>query len=319
MKIIFFGIPDLGTICLDSLLQAGIKIEAVVPPIPTHHCHRIMAKFAEDRNIPVIHFQKKPNEQEFINSLKEIQPDLCLVCSFDHKFPKEVLEIPTLGFINCHPSLLPNYRGGNPYFHVIANGEKETGVTLHFMDANFDTGDIIVQTKVPIAKNDTIGTLFAKLAQESASLVTATISQIVNGEKIVKIAQPTNGSFMKAPNINIEKGENFIDWSKTAEEIENFIRACNPMYGAAAIYRGNMIKIWSANYQADSDSGHPPGTICYSAENGVGISTGKGVLFPLTLQLGFYMITDVFDFVSRTNPQIGESLDLKSLASNKNK
>ena len=95
-----------------------------------------------------------------LNKVRELQPDVAIVCSFNFLLPKELYEIPKFGTINCHPSLLPDYRGANPYFHVINNNEKQTGITFHYVDETFDTGDIITQIPVDIYENDTMGSLF---------------------------------------------------------------------------------------------------------------------------------------------------------------
>jgi len=145
MKVIFFGIPDLGLICLGELIKRKTNIIAVVPPVPNHPTHKLMVNTAKQNGISSLFFKTSPKEPTFIDSFRRLQPDLAVVCAFDHLLPEELLEIPPLGFINCHPSLLPDYRGGNPYFHVIANGEKETGITVHYMDKTFDTGDVICQ------------------------------------------------------------------------------------------------------------------------------------------------------------------------------
>ena len=113
----------------------------------------------------------------FINKIKILNADLAVVCSYNKKFSPQLLSAVKGGFVNVHPSLLPKYRGANPYSHVILNNEQETGVTLHFMDENFDTGNIIWQKKVPVAPNDTMGTIFNKLNFISAEMLSDFLKQ----------------------------------------------------------------------------------------------------------------------------------------------
>lgn len=306
MKIVLFGIPDMGSVCLSGLLEAGIKIQAVVPPVPTHSAHKTMVSLAAQAGIPVIFFQKKPSEEKFLDALRALEPDLAVVCSFDHLLPPELLSIPKMGVLNCHPSLLPAYRGANPYFHVIANNEKKTGITLHYMDEKFDTGDIVVQKEIALYNNETIGTLFNRLNYDTKDLLVETMKKIVSGQVLKRTPQPKSGHYPESPKVLPEKGHTLIDWSQSADAVERFVRACNPVYGATTFFRTHSVKIWSGRYDLNYEANNAPGTVIFTDSGNFAVCTGQGVFYPLSLQIGYYLITDVFDFISRVNPQTGE-------------
>lgn len=305
MKIIFFGIPDLGLMCLNELLTRKKNIVAIVSPIKKHPSYELISGIAAYHNIPVITFNKTPNEPDFIESFKKFNPDIAVVCAFDHKIPQKLLDIPSHGFINCHPSYLPHYRGGNPYFHVIANGEKKTGVTIHYMDKNFDTGDIIAQEEVDIMSDETFGTLFGKLNEKSALMTANVVDKFEKHGKLPGLPQNDDKKYKKAPSIKPEREDNLINWTKNGEEIERFIRACNPIYGATCYYRNCASKIWSARY-CNKQSKFSPGVIDKVTSDEIFISTGKGTISPKVIQVGFFLITDVKDFIKRFNPKMGE-------------
>ena len=162
-RVLFVGMPDMAIICLTKLIEAGINIVGVVPPHPQEQTFELMCSFASSLKLPIITYENRLDEIDFLHKVRQLNADIAVVCSYGKKFPPEFLKTVKDGFVNCHPSLLPEYRGANPYSHVIINNETQTGVTLHFMDENFDTGNIIAQTKVKIEPNETMGTLFNKM------------------------------------------------------------------------------------------------------------------------------------------------------------
>ncbi|MFH0702687.1 MAG: methionyl-tRNA formyltransferase [bacterium] len=307
MKIIFFGMPE-GIVCLNALIGQNKNIIALVPPAPTHSMHNLMVQVAEQNKIPVLFFQKSPKEKDFIESLKEIKPDIGIVCAFDHLLPKEILEIPQLGFINYHPSLLPEYRGGNPYFHVILNDEKKTGVTIHYMDENFDTGDIIDQWETEISSLETLGTLLYRLNAQAAQMIINLIEKFEKGENIPRKPQVKTGNFKTSPVIYPEKGQISIDWSKDSSYIERFTRACNPIFGATTYFRNCMIKIWAGESLPDKNtkSLSESGTIVKVSDNSLEIATGNGLFCPTVIQIANFLVTDAKSFIKHTNPKTGE-------------
>ena len=304
-KILFVGMPDMAIVCLTKLIAAGINIVGVVPPHPQDQTYELMCSVAKGFRLPIIAYQNNLDEIDFLHKIRQLNADLAVVCSYGKKFPPEFLKTVKDGFVNCHPSLLPEYRGANPYSHVIMNNEKQTGVTLHFMDENFDTGNIIAQQAINIDTNETMGTLFNKLNYVCADFLTAFLERYETLNKIPNQAQP-DGIFKKAPSINAQNLKSFINWNKDAQYIERFIRALNPFISATTNFRGIFTKIHSAT-ALNKKTKHEPGTICNTKET-LDISTGNGILQIKSLQFGSYMISDAKEFIEMFKPQIGEKL-----------
>lgn len=310
MRIAFFGVPDLGIICLNTLMQNNKNIVVVVPPPIDHPAHGLMVEAARLHGIPSVIFNKSLKEKEFIKAFKQFSPDIAVVCAFNNKIPKEVLDIPPQGFINCHPSLLPEYRGGNPYFHVILNNETKTGTTIHYMDENFDTGDIITQEELPIEPDETLGLLFHKLNMQCAKLITEVIDKIDNNYILTRTPQDTTKKYKTAPIIDLTDIGTSINWSKDCFYIDRFVRACNPFFGAKSLFRGSKVIIWSGKCHTDTvnyiNTKYEPGTFVGVNKDGLIIATGKGFYTPTCIQIDNLLITDIKDFIKRTNPKLGE-------------
>ena len=154
-RILFVGIPDMAYIGIDGLLMSGINIVGVLGPKKDHNMYNDFKRFIHSRGLNYIDFDEL-DEPQLIQKIKELDVDAAVVCSYNYKIPQVLLESTRDGFINVHPSMLPKYRGGNPYSRVIMNVETETGVTLHFMDSGFDTGDIIAQKPYHIPSKATM-------------------------------------------------------------------------------------------------------------------------------------------------------------------
>ena len=140
-RILFVGIPDMAYIGIDGLLMSGVNIVGVMGPKKDHNMYEDFKTFILSRGLNFLEFNEL-DEPELVQKIKDLNVDAAVVCSYNYKIPKVLMEATRDGFINVHPSMLPKYRGGNPYTRVIMNGETETGVTIHFMDSTFDTGDI---------------------------------------------------------------------------------------------------------------------------------------------------------------------------------
>ena len=170
-RILFVGMPDMALVCLHKLASKGINIVGVVPPSKDEPTCKLMVNTAQDLGFDIIDYNISLNDKGFLQRIKNLKVDLGVVASFNKKLPKELLQLAKDGFINLHPSKLPDYRGANPYSHVIINGEEESAITLHFMDENLDTGDIISQYKFPLDLNETMGTLFSRTNYMCASML----------------------------------------------------------------------------------------------------------------------------------------------------
>ena len=249
MKIVFMGTPDFARDSLSAIYDAGHEIPAVitVPDKPKGRGMKLIPcevkEYAIEKNIKVYQPEKLRENKEIVDTLKDINPDVICVVAYGKIIPKEILEIPKYGCVNVHPSLLPQYRGSAPIQWAILNGDKETGVTTMYLDEGMDSGDIILQTKTPIDKDETSGELWDRLSKIGAELLVETLEKIEN-KTAPRIKQPKE--FTLAP--MLEKSQAKIDWeSKTAQEIKNLVRGLNPIMGAYALLNEKKIKFWKVD------------------------------------------------------------------------
>ncbi len=301
-RILFVGIPDMAYIGLDGLLMAGVNIVGVMGPKKDHNMFYDFKQFVLSRRLNYIDYDEL-DEPQLIETIRALDIDAAVVCSFNYKIPKILLESVKDGFINVHPSMLPKYRGGNPYSRVIMNGETETGVTIHFMDESFDTGDIIAQKPYHIHSKATMGTIFNELNVIGIELLLQVL-QAYENQPLPRIKQPA-GEFVSGKGLS-EK-EVFINYNKTAEEIERFVRALNPFILASTTFRGNMMKIMKVEVASDAFCiPHPAGTVAKIEDDKFFIATSKGLVVPTVMQFGSFFMGDSKDFLRIVNPKIGE-------------
>lgn len=235
-KIVFMGTPDFAVESLKQLIESGIEVAAVItsPDRPAGRGQQLRSsavkQFAVEKNLPVLQPEKLKNEN-FLNELREINADLFVVVAF-RMLPEVVWDMPEKGTINLHGSLLPQYRGAAPINWAVINGEKETGATTFFIEKEIDTGKIIDHVKIPIAENDTAGSVHDHLMVKGAALLTETVHAIFNGTATSKDqSEYTKGIELKhAP--KIFKPDCKIDWTDSTERIYNKIRGLSP-YPAA--------------------------------------------------------------------------------------
>ena len=249
MKIVFMGTPDFARDSLSAIYDAGHEIPAVitVPDKPKGRGMKLIPcevkEYAVEKNIKVYQPEKLRENKEIVDTLKDINPDVICVVAYGKIIPKEILEIPKYGCVNVHPSLLPQYRGSAPIQWAILNGDKETGVTTMYLDEGMDSGDIILQTKTLIDKDETSGELWDRLSKIGAELLVETLEKIEN-KTAPRIKQPKE--FTLAP--MLEKSQAKIDWeSKTAQEIKNLVRGLNPIMGAYSVLNEKKIKFWKVD------------------------------------------------------------------------
>lgn len=249
MKIVFMGTPDFARDSLSAIYDAGHEITAVVtvPDKPKGRGMKLIPcevkEYAIEKNIKVYQPEKLRENKEIVDTLKDINPDVICVVAYGKIIPKEILEIPKYGCVNVHPSLLPQYRGSAPIQWAILNGDKETGVTTMYLDEEMDSGDIILQTKTLIDKDETSGELWDRLSRIGAELLVETLEKIEN-KTAPRIKQPKE--FTLAP--MLEKSQAKIDWeSKTAQEIKNLVRGLNPIMGAYSVLNEKKIKFWKVD------------------------------------------------------------------------
>ena len=246
LNIIFMGTPDFAKESLEAIYNAGHNIIAVVtnPDRPKGRGMKMIAspvkEFCLQQNIPVLQPEKI---REIKDTLVQLNPDLFCVVAYGKILPKDILDIPKLGSINVHGSLLPKYRGAAPIQWAVLNGDKTTGITTMYMDEGMDTGDIILKQEVEIGENETTGELWERLSKIGGELLTETADKI---EKGIAPRTKQGKDFTLAPMLKKEISK--IDWeNKTAQEIKNLIRGLNPIMGAYTTYNNKKIKIWKAD------------------------------------------------------------------------
>lgn len=246
MRILFMGTPDFAKESLEAVYNAGYEIIGVVtnPDKPKGRGMKMMftpvKEFALEKNIPIYQPLKVRNNTEFIEEMKELNPDVICVVAYGKILPKEILDIPEKGCINVHGSLLPKYRGAAPIQWAVLNGEKTTGVTTMYMDIGMDTGDMILKKEVSIGEDETTGELWNRLSKIGGEILVDTLKLIENG----KAPREKQGeAFSMAPMLDKQMAR--IDWkNKTAEEIKNLVRGLNPIMGAFSMLDNKKIKFW---------------------------------------------------------------------------
>ena len=308
MRVIFMGTPDFATGTLEEIVLAGHEVVGVVtqPDKPKGRGKTLMPtpvkEVAMKYNLPVYQ-PKKVREPEFVEVLRGLKPDVMVVAAFGQIISKEILEMPKYGCINVHASLLPAYRGAAPIQWAVINGDKESGVTIMQMDEGIDTGDMIEKVVVPIAEDETGGSLFDKLSQAGAKLCVKVLQDLEDG-KAVREKQPEESTTPYARMIDKKKGS--IDWEKPAKEIEQLIRGLNPWPSAYTRLQGKTLKIWKAEVLLEH-SQEAPGQITEVTKDSIVVQTGQGRLKILELQLEGKKRMDAASFLRGYALKEGES------------
>ena len=315
LNILFMGTPDFAKESLEAVYNAGHNIIGVVTNIdkPKGRGMKMVQspvkEFAIQKNIPVFQPEKVRKNNEFIDEIKKLNPDVICVVAYGKILPKEILDIPHLGCINVHGSLLPKYRGAAPIQWAVLNGDKTTGITTMYMDEGMDTGDMILKQEVEIGENETTGELWERLSKIGGELLVETLKQIKQG---IAPRQKQGKDFTIAPMLNKEISK--IDWeNKNAEQIKNLVRGLNPIMGAYTFLEGKKIKFWKVESITDEElfKRFPdlceykdkfyelyPGTILFSDPKvGLYIKTISGSIKVLEIQGENAKKMDVRDFL----------------------
>ncbi len=305
-RIIFVGMPDMATLCLLKLHKQGFNIVGVIPPPSDNPSAVSFINFAKSLNLNVIEYKNKKdvNSSDIIEKIKALKADIGVICSFDALLSKEFLSSTKCGYINAHPSHLPHYRGANPYFHIINNGEMQNAITLHFADEKFDTGNIIFQKGYTLLKHETIGTIFNRSNYMAADMLIEVLSYFETTGEIKSKEQPV-GDFIKASKVNTEQRINF---NTGAVQIERLIRACNPYYSSYAIHKGIVVKFYDIDYKLENHN-LEAGVITKITKDYIEISVKDGYIYPRVLQNGSYGVFDIKRFIEIFKPQIGERFE----------
>jgi methionyl-tRNA formyltransferase len=294
MRIIFAGTPEFARVALAQLHAAGFDIPLVLtqPDRPAGRGMKLQAsavkQFALENNIPVAQPRslrldgKSPEDAAAArDAMQAVQADVMVVAAYGLILPQWVLDLPRLGCLNIHASLLPRWRGAAPIHRAIEAGDTETGITVMQMDAGLDTGDMLLAGKLAITPEDTTGSLHDKLAALGGRLIVEALELAASGG-LRPVRQPEAGVSYAH---KIDKQEAVVDWSLSAEAIGRRIRAFDPFPGACSWLGGELIKLW--DYEIDSDKFSPDkgcGTILSASATGVQVACGQGVLRLTSLQ-----------------------------------
>ncbi|HSI91252.1 MAG TPA: methionyl-tRNA formyltransferase [Adhaeribacter sp.] len=286
LRIIFMGTPDFAVPTLQTLVENGKNVVAVItaPDKPAGRGLKLqespVKQYAVSQNIPVLQPANLKSEF-FLEELKSYQADLQIVVAF-RMLPEAVWDMPPLGSFNIHASLLPQYRGAAPINWAIINGETETGVTSFFLRHQIDTGDIIFKDKVEILPEDDFGSLYEKMKYAGAKLALKTVEAIEAGTapSVQQIeAQPLK------PARKIFKDTCQIHWDKPATEIHNLVRGLSPYPAAWTIFNGKSFKIFKTEVLADKNYEAEPGTIFTDQKTFLHVQTSEGVISIPDLQM----------------------------------
>ena len=247
MKTIFMGtpefaIPSLEIVFKNTNLQLIFTKEDKINARGNKIIFSPVKQFGIDNNVEIIQ-PRKMKDEEVINKIKEINPDLIVVVAYGKILPKEIIDIPKYGIINVHSSLLPKYRGASPIHSAILNGDAETGVSIMYIEEGLDSGDVILREYCEITEDDTLGTLHDKLKNLGAAGLAKALNLIENGEVQAEKQDDSKATFVKP----ITKEQAKIDWNNTKEVIYNQIRGLNPFPAAHAFNeKGENIKIYKS-------------------------------------------------------------------------
>lgn len=284
LNMVFMGTPDLAATVLRALLEDGYAVSAVVTqPDKPKGRGKAMAcspvkEIALEKGIPVLQ-PEKAKDAGFIEELSQLKPDIIVVAAYGKILPKAILDLPKYGCINVHTSLLPDYKGAAPIQWAVLNGEKETGVTIMYMDEGCDTGDIISAERILIADDETGGGLHDKLAVLGGELLVRTLPSVLDGSCSRTPQEKGAGRYVSI----IDKSLGNLDFSRPAIELERYIRGLDPWPCAFTKLEGKILKLWKA-YVIPECTGEQPGTVLAGDKKALRIATGDGILAVTELQ-----------------------------------
>jgi methionyl-tRNA formyltransferase len=285
LKVIFMGTPEFAVPCLEKLTLSPLTtVVAVVtqPDRPKGRGRKLVftpvKEFAVKSNIPVLQPEKIKTDS-VLSELIALAPDLIIVVAFGQFLPQVLLDLPRLGCVNVHASLLPKYRGAAPIHWAIMNGETETGVTTMHMDKGMDTGDMILKAVTTITPDMVTGELHDKLMIQGAELLIDTVEQLANGTAPRNKQESAKVTYAPL----LQRSTERIDWSQSAQDIHNKVRGLNPWPGAFCRTEKMMLKVWQTQVVDNTTLGQS-GTIVACSEQGFIVQTGVGLLHLIEVQ-----------------------------------
>jgi methionyl-tRNA formyltransferase len=275
VRIVFMGSPDFAVPTLRALLAAEEVVAVVTQPDKPAGRGRKVEKppvkvVAEEAGVPVWQPKTLRND-EALAELRRLAPDVCVVVAYGKILPQAILDVPRLGCLNVHGSLLPAYRGAAPIQWALIHGERETGVTIMKLDAGMDTGPMLLWRKVAIGEEDTAGSLATRLAAIGAELMVVAIERLQGGH-LVETPQDHAAATL-APRLTKDHGR--LDFGRSARELRNLSRGVDPWPGAFAILEGEPLKLWGAR---EVEGAGDPGTVLGVDRDGLLVACAQGAV-----------------------------------------
>lgn len=304
MKVIFMGTPDFAAASLEALIDSEHEILAVVtqpdkpkgrkgeltpPPVKT---------IAVEKGIKVYQ-PVKVREPEFVEIIRDYKPDVIVVIAFGQIIPESILEIPKYGCVNIHGSLLPKYRGAAPIQWAVLDGEKESGVTSMLMDKGIDTGDILLKKSIKLAGDETSGSLFDKLMALGAETLLETLEGLEKGSITPEKQGDSPTDYAKM----LTKDMGLIDFTRTAAELDCFVRGMNPWPSAYTTLGGKTLKIWRAKSVAENGK---VGSVLRVGKDSFVVGCGENALEIFEVQLEGKKRMSAGDFLKGTHIEAGK-------------
>ncbi len=312
MRIVFMGTPDFSVPALEALVEGGHEVVAAItqPDKPKGRGKAVLMTPVKEKamelGIPVYQ-PVKVREPEFVEKLRQMEPDAIVVVAFGQILPKSILEIPRYGCVNIHASLLPKYRGAAPIQWAVIDGERESGVTTMFMNEGLDTGDMLEKEAVTLDPKETGGSLHDKLSAIGGRLILSTLKGLEDGT--LKGTPQTDEGTCYAKMLKKSLGD--IDWTMDAAAIERLIRGLNPWPSAYTCLHGKTLKIWDGDV-LEREYGVEPGTVAEVAKDRLVVQTGQGSLAIRSLQLEGKKRMDAGDFLRGYAVEAGTRLERRA-------
>jgi methionyl-tRNA formyltransferase len=308
MKIIYMGTPEFAVPPLEKLCEKGYQVELVVtqPDKARDRGKKVQYPPVKEKalecGIEVLQPEKIKGNEEFFGRIREIEPDLIVVAAYGKLLPSELLQIPRLGCVNIHASLLPKYRGAAPIHRSVIDGEEKTGVTLMYMEEGLDTGDMIAARSTKVGRKTT-EELHDEQAEMGADLLIKTLPLIEEG--VSGRTKQDDSMATYAPMIS--KQDESVDFSKTPKEIEQLIRGLNSWPGAYTTYKGERMKLWQAE-ALDETTNKPGGTVIQVLRQGIKVAAGGRTLLLTRIQMQGKKAMDVSEYLVGNKIETGEVL-----------
>ncbi|MFI3307561.1 MAG: methionyl-tRNA formyltransferase [Mycoplasmatota bacterium] len=304
LKVIFMGTPLFAVPILSALIE-NYKVRAVVtqPDKVIGRDKKIafspIKRLANENSILVL---QPSSIKDSVDEIKELDPDLIVTCAYGQILPKALLDIPRLGCINVHASLLPKLRGGAPIQRAIMKGHLKSGISIMYMDVKMDAGDIISQREVDILDSDTGSMLHDKLSAIGTELLLETLPSIISGtnERVKQIEEDVTYGYI------ITRNDEKISFKDTTKLIHNQVRALNAWPGAYAILSGKNVKIWETKLSSNVFSDKYNGEITAIYKDGIGVKTGNGEIILTSIQMEGKNRVSAVDFANGHQDLVGK-------------